>query len=373
MKAALKENGFWICDTDTAANRKLSQKLNEEYVEEDAAQDDDEEEGASQPAQVQTYDVEKILRSRVERASGERFYVVKWKDFDNTHNTEEPEEHLITNKLIISFWKAKKNKAQLERVTKLQEAALAELNAKEKRQARPLDPSTEFAPHQNATGSAAAGAAAAPQRFGRPLQSSCKAVYDCAHAALRGATVLVFDTETSGLGGCVLDLGWVLADSTGTELASYSKLWLLPPRERIHSRAFDAHRITAATLQREGVDPKPEILEFFALVSAALALGVVVAAHNASFDVGRLNHTAHRHNVAKFVPLRSALMLCTMHNATKHCRLRKKGSKALKPPKNEELYQYFFEHPPQGPLHRALPDCRVTLACYVKGHDLKWW
>ena len=79
-------------------------------------------------------------------------------------------------------------------------------------------------------------------------------------------------------------------------LAYYSKLWLLAPRESIRSRAFDAHGITAATLQREGVDPKPEILEFFALVSAALALGVVVAAHNASFDVGRLNHTAHRHN-----------------------------------------------------------------------------
>ena len=30
-------------------------------------------------------------------------------------------------------------------------------------------------------------------------------------------------------------------------------------------------------------------------------------------------------------------MLCTMHGATKHCGLRKRGNKALKPPRNEEL------------------------------------
>lgn len=40
VQAALRERGFWTCDVDTAAKRKLSQKLNEEYVEEDA--DDDE-------------------------------------------------------------------------------------------------------------------------------------------------------------------------------------------------------------------------------------------------------------------------------------------------------------------------------------------
>ena len=182
----------------------------------------------------------------------------------------------------------------------------------------------------------------------------------------------MFDTETSGLGGCVLDLGWVLADSHGFELAVYYKLWHLPHGERIHSKAFGCHRISAAALQRDGLDPKPEISEFFALVSAALAQKVVVAAHNASFDVGRLNHTARRHQV-KVAPLRSALLLCTMHNATKHCGLRNRGSRALKPQRNEELYQHLFKRAPPGPLHRALPDCRVTLACYVKGHDLKWW
>lgn len=108
------------------------------------------------------------------------------------------------------------------------------------------------------------------------------------------------------------------------------------------------------------------------LLTYLLAAGVVVAAHNASFDVARLNHTALRHQVS-VPPLRSAHMLCTMHNATKHCGLRKRGNKSLKAPRNEELYVHLFKRKPAGRLHRALPDCRVTLACYVKGRELKWW
>ena len=51
--------------------------------------------------------------------------------------------------------------------------------------------------------------------------------------------------------------------------------------------------------------------------------GVRVIAHHACFDVARLNHTAHRHGLRS--ELRSATLLCTMHSATKHCKLRCKG------------------------------------------------
>ena len=253
--------------------------------------------------------------------------------------------------------------AQLDRVTKLQEAALAD---KQRRKAPALSSDMET------LNPAAAVPAPGPSPAGRPAQSTCSAAYDRAHAALSQAAVLVLDTETSGLAGCVLDIGWVLAHSSGAELAVYSKLWQLPAGERIHSGALKAHGISAATVVRDGADPKPELRELAALISAALDLGVVVAAHNASFDVARLNHTAHRHQV-RVAPLRSAQLLCTMHNATKHCNLRKRGNKALKPPKNEELYFHLFKRQPTGRLHRALPDCRVTLACYIKGRELKWW
>ena len=120
------------------------------------------------------------------------------------------------------------------------------------------------------------------------------------------------------------------------------------------------------------MDPKAELLEFYTLVAAAVARGVAVVAHHASFDVARLNHTCFRHHVRP-APLRSANMFCTMHNATKHCGLRKRGGKSLKAPKNEELFKHLFKREPSGRLHRALPDCRVTLACFVKGRQLHWW
>ena len=66
-------------------------------------------------------------------------------------------------------------------------------------------------------------------------------------------------------------------------------------------------------------------------------------------------------------------MTCTMYAATKHCGLRKRGSKALKPPSNEELYMFLFKRKPLGPLHSALADCCVTLASFIEGHKRKWW
>ena len=265
----------------------------------------------------------------------------------------------------------------------MQAAALAEEARRTQRRAQPLQAGTEVlggaraAATNHAAGPAAAGANAAPS-VSRPCmhpdtaRSPCQAAYDRAHAALAGAACLVWDTETSGFAGCVLDIGWVLADSSGAELASYSQLWRLPARERIHSQAYREHKISAATLADQGVDPKPELLEVFALISEALARSIPVVAHNASFDVGRLNHTALRHGVS-VTPLRYVSMLCTMHNATKHCRLRKRGGKAFKPPRNEELFEHLFNRKPQGRLHRALPDCRVTLACFMKGRQLHWW
>jgi hypothetical protein len=124
-------------------------------------------------------------------------------------------------------------------------------------------------------------------------------------------------------------------------------------------------------LARNGVAPKPELAEFFVLVAAAEAVGVRLVAHNASFDVRALNKTAICQGLAP--SLRSATMLCTMHNATRHCGLRQRGGKRVKEPSNVELFVVLFGRKPAEQLHSALPDCCVTLASYVKGHKLKWW
>jgi hypothetical protein len=140
----------------------------------------------------------------------------------------------------------------------------------------------------------------------------------------------------------------------------------------IDRRALEKHKITAAQLVREGVAAKPELLEFFVLVAAALDAGVCVLAHNVSFDVARMNHTAHGHGLRQCA-LSSAVMLCTMHSATKHCGLRTRGNKRAKAPTNEELYLFLHKKKPTAQLHSALPDCRVTLASYILGKERKWW
>ena len=65
-----------------------------------------------------------------------------------------------------------------------------------------------------------------------------------------------------------VQIGWVLADDAGTELASHQQLWKLPRGERIHSRAITKHGISEAQLAQHGVEASPELLEFHALVHA---------------------------------------------------------------------------------------------------------
>ena len=358
VERVLNTKGFWTCDITLAANRKFAQQLNER-VEIDAGGEDGE------PA-AETFIVERIVSVKRKEAGKERIYVVKWQDYPTDENTEEPESHLLTCKLLISFWKTKKNTTELDRVTKLQEAALQELEEASRRRVQPLQAGTESAP-------AATNAPISGTNIKRPtdVPAACKAAYDRAHGCLGAASCLIFDTETGGFGVSVLQLGWTLASSDGSELVAYEKLWWLPTNERIHSKAFQAHGISAARLRREGVNPKLELAEFLALVAAALAAGVCVVAHNASFDVRHLNHTAYMQKLPS--SLRTASMLCTMHGATKHCGLRTRGNKASKAPRNEELYYFLFKQKPVGQLHSALPDCRVTLASFIEGRKRKWW
>jgi DNA polymerase III epsilon subunit-like protein len=374
VQRMLDAKGFWVCDLGLAADRQLSQKLKEQREVELAADGDGD--GVDEKDKAESHEVERIMSHEKDRKSGEYIYIVKWKGWESKDNTKEPEAHLITCSVLLSYWKGKSkgkkpSKAQEEqvaRVTKLQEAALRERqDAATRRRTRPLEREPE---RQAASAGSAAGRPPAPRRpAGVP--DECRSAYDRAHAALRAAVCLVFDTETTGFTGCVLNIGFILGDADGKSLMEYQRLWKLLPGERIDRRAFAAHGICAARLARDGVAAGPELAEFLALVAAAEAAGVRIVAHNASFDVARLNHTAIRHGLQP--ALRSGAMLCTMHNATRHCGLRARGGKRAKAPRNEELYFFLFGRKPAVQLHSALPDCRVTLASYIAGCERKWW
>jgi len=170
-----------------------------------------------------TWTVVRIVRSWL-RHNGERKYEIKWEGWGKEHNTHEPEAHLLTCKLLVPFWKAKKNKVQIDRVTKLKEAALQELANAEESRRRPrvqmIEQSAELAPCDRVRAATVPGLHEAPaQRPAAGATQSCTGAHDSAHRALATARSLVFNTKTSRTAGCVLSLGWVLVDANGSELA----------------------------------------------------------------------------------------------------------------------------------------------------------
>mmetsp|Transcript_28298 Transcript_28298/g.70260 ORF Transcript_28298/g.70260 Transcript_28298/m.70260 type:complete len:141 (+) Transcript_28298:1-423(+) len=138
--------------------------------------------------------------------------------------------------------------------------------------------------------------------------------------------------------------------------------------------SFKSHGVSLARLASDGVPAKPELAEFMTLTKAAITAGVRIVAHNASFDVRALNHTAIHQGIPP--SFSSASMLCTMHAATRHCGLRKRGSKQFKAPSSVDLFIFLFGQKPMVPLDCALTissSCRMTLASYIEGHKRKWW
>eukprot|EP00966_Prymnesium_polylepis_P049219 1139035-Prymnesium_polylepis.1 len=178
------------------------------------------------------------------------------------------------------------------------------------------------------------------------------------------------DTETSDFNGCVLELGAVLANDAGTELASYDRLWQLPRGERVSSFAYRAHGISTRQVQREGVPALPELKALQALLAACERESIKIVFHNKVFDVARLKHSAKVHGLSGDLSLDSAF--CTMQAARPKCDLRDARG-ATKAPRNEELYRFLFGQAPQARLHRAVADARVTLASFIEGRKREWW
>lgn len=184
------------------------------------------------------------------------------------------------------------------------------------------------------------------------------------------AVAMVFDTETSDFAGVVIQLGVVFLDASGAECATYNKLWRIDDGVALNPRAVAVHRIGRDRLDAEGVEPRAELEWFARLVRDASARGCRLVAHNARFDAARLNHTAARHGIAPVV--REEDVLCTMARGKWHCNLRRSDGRP-KLPKNDELFRCLVGQAPDGELHDALTDARVTARCYTEGKARGWW
>lgn len=199
-------------------------------------------------------------------------------------------------------------------------------------------------------------------------------VYDINTENLKPPFVLVFDTETSSLNGSVIQLAWILADCCGNIVDTYCEYWKLPKNptnfEKIDPRAQEIHGITEEVLSEKGLDPTIEVDKFIRMCRIALMNGCIIVAHNANFDVARINHTAVKHNISKKLDAHD--MFCTMKNSTARCGLLKINGRT-KAPTNSELHFKLVGKLPTENLHDALEDCRVTLKSYIQGCIQGWW
>jgi DNA polymerase III epsilon subunit-like protein len=195
-------------------------------------------------------------------------------------------------------------------------------------------------------------------------------------AAGAGAT-LCWDTETSSLVGHVIQIavvavprGAAAADGTLPDCVRYCRHWALPDGVALDPRAVAVHGITRSHLAARGCPVLPGLRALAAVVHAGREGGAQWVAHNASFDVARLNHTAAFHGAP--VLLERGEVLCTMRLSTAHCGAKSRSGRA-KAPRCDELYAHLFQRPFEGVLHDALADATLLASCVLGGRHRGWW
>ena len=91
----------------------------------------------------------------------------------------------------------------------------------------------------------------------------------------------MFDTETTGLGGTILQFACVIATHAGDETFVYDEYWYTD--EPIDARAVLVHKIDANMLRTRGLERCVEVHSITRLLEGARARGCELVAHNAAF------------------------------------------------------------------------------------------
>ena len=187
---------------------------------------------------------------------------------------------------------------------------------------------------------------------------------------MQSQTLLVFDTETSGLGAQdrPIELGYVRMEN-GLETMAHSAL--LKSVTEIHPKASEVNGITVERLLAEGKDPKGELEKFFGVVRQVVRDGGMLVAHNAQFDVRMLNRLAN--DVSVESPLTLNGVFCTMKRSTEQCQLEPFRFGSFKYPKLSELADCLMVVYDPAVLHGAVQDCRLAARSYIEAQNQGWW
>ena len=183
-----------------------------------------------------------------------------------------------------------------------------------------------------------------------------------------------FDTETSGLSAndCAVQVAIGFFRSDGSVMGYYNKMWKLPSGVKMSASAVRVHKITTSVLERDGIDAGPEIRAVHRILQTMKKRGKKIVAHNASFDIRMLKQTAAKQSFFDW-SVETADIFCTMQNAKARCGLVSNKTGRPKAPSNAELYKILTGGPPQGPLHDAQFDIKVTGKSFFLGSQCGWW
>lgn len=181
----------------------------------------------------------------------------------------------------------------------------------------------------------------------------------------RGQRVCVLDTETTGFPGQewahVIELGAVILDREGNELASFGKLVLPPVLDERAEPALAINHISAAELRRTGGEPCEVVSEFGRWLARHDC--EFVAAYNRQFDQAMCERMAGWADLpVRWVRCVMLAAMGVMAEAGAAERFSKHGR--AKWPKLSASAE-FFGVVPDGPAHRAVTDARTAAGVMV--------
>lgn len=197
--------------------------------------------------------------------------------------------------------------------------------------------------------------------------NECKSVY-----IPMNTKFACFDTETTGLtkNDVVIQFAIGFYDEDGNLLHSSCNIWKLPEYISISNEAYKVHKIGRDRINKEGVDPKEQLILFQNIYIELKRRNCRIIAHNSSFDYRLLKQTALKYNI-NFV-LQKEDFFCTMTQSKYILNLKNEMGR-IKNPSNTELYKYFMNEEPTGKLHDALEDIKVTAKSYAMGLKQNFW
>ncbi len=189
-----------------------------------------------------------------------------------------------------------------------------------------------------------------------------------------GPEYVIFDTECTGTSrsDVVIQIGAVLCDAKGLELAAYEELWRT--NRPSNPFALKVHNIPDAKVRSSPVVPRDGLVRFFHLLKRVQTSGGTVVAHNANFDLRMVRQTLQllaENSPGERVPFpleEGPLVFCT-------ARALRKRSEAERGPncKNASVYNFLGGPPLIGRLHTALTDARATSFVFFTGKKKSWW